>query len=383
MSIRNIKQHIILNLKNIPGWSTKRKIVVFISDDWGDFRIHSQEEYETLLSYGLPLDKTPHTKTESMANYRDLDRLFEVLDSVKDRKGRPAILSPFTIMANPDFDRIRETGFSQYYYKPFTDTLREQPGGTKTIERWMEGISRGIFQPELHGREHINVPIWMRKLQSGDKVYQFCFDNRFAHYTAPDSNVPIQASYFTEREDDFYFLDDSLADGIRLFESVFNRKPTVFNPPNAIFDSRYYMTLFNNGIKNIDSSHWRMEPDGKGNVDKKRRKFGEISDEGIVHFISNCAFEPVRKTTNVVGDTMKQVAAAFKWGKPALINTHRVNFVTGRNGTHVDRSLKQFAELLQSINKNWPEAEFMGAGEFAQYMNSTLTKGKYQKAKKR
>lgn len=372
MLIQSIKRGLVTNLKNVPGWSTNRKIVVFISDDWGDLRIYSKEEYERLLSQGVPVDRSAHTRIEGVASHYDLLRLFEVLNSVKDKNGKPAVLSPFMIMANPDFDKIEEVSFARYFFKPFTDTLSEQPDGIKTLHAWMDGISEGIFLPELHGREHVNVPVWMRRLQSGDETYRFCFNNRFAHYTSPDMKVPIVATYFYEKEEDFQYIDDSLAEGIRLFESVFKKKPVVFNPPNAIFHPRYYRTLISDGVKNIDSSHWRMEPDGTGNIKKRRYKFGAISREGVVHFISNCAFEPVNNNSNVIGNTLKQIAAAFRWGKPALINTHRINFVTGRNSNHVDRCLKDFSNLLKSIIKRWPEAEFMGAGEFGHFMNSTL-----------
>jgi hypothetical protein len=115
-----------------------------------------------------------------------------------------------------------------------------------------------------------------------------------------------------------------------------------------------------------------MEPDGRGGLTKQRKKFGEVSEEGLIHFISNCAFEPVSKNDNVVSDTLKQVAAAFRWGKPALINTHRINFVKGRNSDHVDRCLNLFSDLLGELTDRWPDLEFMGAGDFARYLNSTL-----------
>ena len=42
----NIKQTITHNLLNIPGWRTKRHIVVIESDDWGSIRMPSKEVYK-------------------------------------------------------------------------------------------------------------------------------------------------------------------------------------------------------------------------------------------------------------------------------------------------------------------------------------------------
>ena len=37
------------NLSNILGWSTKRKLVVLESDDWGSIRTRSKVDYEAML----------------------------------------------------------------------------------------------------------------------------------------------------------------------------------------------------------------------------------------------------------------------------------------------------------------------------------------------
>jgi|GEM_PF-542270 len=370
--IKKIKRSLIENIKNIPGWSTKRKIVAFISDDWGDLRIHSEADFKKLVSNGIPVDKHPRTRFETLANYEDLELLFNVLRSVKDRQGRSAVLSPLTIMANPDFIKIEANDFREYHYNLFTDTLKEYENGEDTISKWRQGIDEKIFLPELHGREHINVPLWMRKLQSGDERYRISFNHRYVYNSDSELETSIVAAYNFQNEDDFRYIDDALCDGIQQFESVFGYRPSVFNPPNAIFHPRFYPTLKGEGIDNIDTRHYRMEPDGKGGLVKSRYRFGEVSQERIVHFISNCAFEPIKDNPTVVEDTLSQVASAFRWNKPALINTHRINYVKGRGGKHRERCLDALSALLNKITETWPDVEFMGIGEFCNYMNSTL-----------
>ena len=44
-----LKQIISHNLLNIPGWRTKRKLVVIESDDWGAIRMPSKEIYNQFL----------------------------------------------------------------------------------------------------------------------------------------------------------------------------------------------------------------------------------------------------------------------------------------------------------------------------------------------
>ena len=376
MYIERLKKSFIYNLKNIPGWSTKRKIVAFISDDWGDLRVRSEEDYQKLIENGIPVDRSPHTRIETCATYDDLNRLFEVLTSVRDKNGDHAVLSPFTIMVNPDFKKIRESNFEQYHYKLFTKTIEESENGSKTLQAWQTGIENKLFIPELHGREHINVPVWMRKLQTGNEIYHLCFDHHFAHYTSPEMATPIVAAYNFQTEDDFIFIDEALRDAIDLFGKVFRRQPAVFNPPNAIFHSRFYQSLISKGITNIDTPHYRLEPNGEKRLEKKRYRFGDVSAEGMVHSISNCAFEPIKGDKSVVENTLGQVEAAFRWNKPALINTHRINYVKGRGGSHTDSNLRALSILLKEIVKRWPDVEFMSVGKFAKYLNSTVLNNK-------
>lgn len=373
VNLNEIKRRFITNAKNIPGWSAKKKIVAFISDDWGDLRVHSEHEYKQLLKKGVPVDRSLHTKVETLATDKDLYDLYEVLSSVEDHTGRHAVISPFTIMANPDFKKIEAAGFSEYFYKPFAETLIERDGDSRTINAWKKGIDEGLFLPEMHGKEHISVPVWMRKLKS-EEMYRFCFQNRFAHYPDPLMSYPIVATYFFENEEDFKTINTGISEGVDLFEQMFGFKPKAFNPPNAIFHQGYYSAIASAGITNLDTSHMRTEPNGKGGAFKKRHKFGEISDEGLVHFISNCAFEPVKESPDVVETVLKQVQAAFRWNKPALINTHRINYVAGRGNKTRDNNLKALKRLLNEILKKWPDAEFMGVGEFSKFMNENLSK---------
>jgi hypothetical protein len=65
-----------------------------------------------------------------------------------------------------------------------------------------------------------------------------------------------------------------------------------------------------------------------------------------------------------IDSTLKQINAAFKLGKPAIISTHRVNFVGGMSPLNRDRGLRELRFLLLSIIKKWPDTEFMSTGEF-------------------
>ena len=58
----------------------------------------------------------------------------------------------------------------------------------------------------------------------------------------------------------------------------------------------------------------------------------------------------------------------FFWGKPAIVSTHRVNYVSGMSLKHRDRSLRLLNELIRGILVRWPDAEFISADELIEVM---------------
>lgn len=58
----------------------------------------------------------------------------------------------------------------------------------------------------------------------------------------------------------------------------------------------------------------------------------------------------------------------FKFGKPANINTHRVNFSGNIDSENRDKHLLQLRNILKKIKKTWPDVEFMSISDMANYM---------------
>jgi hypothetical protein len=76
-------------------------------------------------------------------------------------------------------------------------------------------------------------------------------------------------------------------------------------------------------------------------------------------------FEPTfnNKQQDWINYTLYQVETAFRWNRPAVISSHRVNY-----GGHIDPGNRKtgvlaLKELLRRIVQKWPEVEFMAANE--------------------
>ena len=53
----------------------------------------SKEVYEQFLKEGIRVDNDPYCRYDSLATKEDLEILFEALQSVKDKNGKPAVLT--------------------------------------------------------------------------------------------------------------------------------------------------------------------------------------------------------------------------------------------------------------------------------------------------
>ena len=144
-----------VHASNIPGWRTNRKIVVIESDDWGSIRMSSLEAFKNLLKAGMREDRNHYNLYDSLESNRDLECLFETLSNFKDKNGKAPVMTGVNVVANPVFERIKETGYTEYFYEPYTETLKRYPAHDRVYELWKEGIEKRYPNFKRHS-------IWIR-----------------------------------------------------------------------------------------------------------------------------------------------------------------------------------------------------------------------------
>ena len=63
---------------------------------------------------------------------------------------------------------------------------------------------------------------------------------------------------------------------------------------------------------------------------------------------------------------MKQMEIAFRWGKPAVINSHRINFTSRLKSDLRDRTLTDLNNMFSRMLKKWPDIEFVNSAQLAE-----------------
>lgn len=363
----SIKADLVRLAKNLPGKKTSRKIVCIYIDDYGSIRVKDKQAYETLKAAGLPMDSTRYSKFDTLASSEDLQLMFDVLTSVKDSQGHHACLTPFANIANPDFEKIRESGFTQYFREPFIETLKRYGASHEgSYEMWKQGIEEHLFHPEYHGTEHINVLRFMQALQRGHKTTRLSFDNEsVALPVIPGDELLTHETtvFFIEKSEENEALKGDIRIGIKMFENLLGYRPKQFTPGAGIYSPALHGVLKETGIDYINAGRYTAYPLGEGKYVKKFLSNGRTNEVGQKYVVRNCVFEPYwdncKRNDNAVAGCLENVEAAFRMHAPAIISTHRVNFVGSLETTHRDDSLQQLKTLLQEITKRWPDVEFM------------------------
>ncbi len=363
------------NLVNIPGWRTDRKIVVIESDDWGSIRMPSKEVYEILINKGYPVNESHYNRNDSLESNEDLELLFEILASFKDKNGNHPIITANNIVANPDFEKIRDSDFQKYFYEPFTETLKKYPAHDRVYKLYKDGINNKILYPQFHGREHVNIFTWMAALKSKDKNTKEIFEYRMFTVHLKNNKRCRKVfldSFGTHTETELEEIKENVKEGLELFEKLWDINSESFIATCYTWHPKVeeYMGKF--GITHIQSSRIQKIPVlGSDNYKIKRLWTGRKNKYGQIYTSRNVVFEPSENPQkDWVDSALKEIEISFRWRKPAIICSHRVNYIGFINKKNRIRNLKLLKDLLNGIIYKWPDVEFMSSAQLGELIRT-------------
>lgn len=374
MDLLKIKQLALQNGINALGWKTKKKYVIIESDDWGTIRTPSKAVLDNLKKRNYPVEDCLFTSNDSLERDQDLIALFEVLSSVKDRNGNPAVVTANNIVANPDFEKIKKCNFESYHYELFTDTLQKYPESSNVFKLYKEGLENALFLPQFHGREHLNVNRWMKALQDNNSDIRYGFELEmftFNYKKNLGSKDGFLDAYGVWNHEEKNILDPIIIDGLTIFKDLWGYGSETVIAPCYVWHPETEAVFSKMGVKCIQGmfvqnfANWE-----KQKYDRKYHFLGQKNKKiDLKYLVRNVVFEP---SSNLAIDwtnkCMKEIEIAFKWNKPAIISSHRVNFIGTINQELRDKNLIQLTRLLKNIVAQWPEVEFISSSDLSKLL---------------
>lgn len=361
--------HILTKLKNkysnVRGFHTDRHLLIIESDDWGSIRMPSLDTFRHLQKLGDCPEKDGFLANDSLESVNDLNDLYEVLSSVRDINGNPAVITANFAMANPDFNNI-DINSGKYAYEPFYETYEKYRPGENVLALIENGISERVFFPQLHCREHMNVNRWMHSLKNKQEDAILAFENQMIgvgkSFTATNKYGYMDAfntDMTTSRE-----MKEIIDDAVEIFERTFGYKSKTFVASCFVWAEELENILSYYGVDGIQSSFWQNYPVTQNGQSAYKRRIhftGQKNKNGQIYTIRNCNYEPayLQNAEQCFESCLEEICSSFKNRKPAIINSHRFNYISSINPNNGKNNIKWLKNLLLNIKEAYPDVEFI------------------------
>lgn len=350
----------------------KERLVVFESDDWGSTRMPNRDIFEKALKSGYPVDKSVYTQYDCLESYEDLDRLFDLLSSFKDSFGNNPIFTANFIVANPDYNKIVDDKFENYHLETIDNLYKRVE--SKIFSKIALGNENKLFFPQFHGREHVNVERLMHELKSGNKDIRFAVLHGMPGIFKKNTKL-AENNFVVELEHKDY-LDlrkkkENLDDGLKKFKNIFGYKSESAIACNYVWHPEIERILFDNNVKYIQGSIYQLIPRGNYiGFEKKLHYTGETNCFNQTYLVRNCHFEPSSSDNDILDGVLKQIKIAFMFNNPAIISTHRINYVSGMSSKNRDKGLRNLKFLINKILQVWPDVKFLSSVDLGKIVNN-------------
>lgn len=336
---------LIQKVRSLAFYLRKRvdvKYIVIESDDWGLERAkHDDAINWTEKKYGS--DQFTRWTTDALETQEDLQELFHVLKSYKNKFEKPPILTANFITHNVDRDNA-----GNLIYRPLSQT------SGSLLDLYKEGIAQNLIYPQFHGFSHFNTVALAdyNQTQESDEAYKQGF--MLARTTIKSNLIFLQGEYSKQNlnaEEQFHL-------GMNEFKNVFGFEATSFIPPTYIFDHKYFDLLSKSSINYLQA--------GNRIFSRKRNRYifpTLRKRNGILWGIRNARLDIHPDYNFEYAQCIDSIEKAFQLQLPAVIDFHRVNFSGRFKPDYRERTIKQMQLLFDSIHKRWPEAEFITSNQ--------------------
>jgi hypothetical protein len=365
----NIRTILAKNYINFRGWKSNRKFVVIESDDWGSVRIANRGVIDKALSLNSSVGKNKFLLYDGLEKTEDVEMLLSVLSKHKDFKGNNPVITALTLTSNPNFELMKKVGIEFGYISELISETYKKYDENELLSLWKnEGIESNLLYPQFHGKEHIFVDRYIKRIKNANDIEHFAFQNdSIFGIENTTRTLNFLAAFEYQSDIEKKIIEQQTQEGLEQFRKIFEFSSKSFCPSQSIYGEHIFPTLKKQGIKTIQAGQ-QLVPN-KGSLVMVNNLWGERTKEGLLFTRRNCTFENYKnKDFDHVNSCLKEIEIAFRWGKPAVINSHRINFTSRLRTDLRDRTLDDLDRLVKNILKKWPNVEFVNSAQLADIM---------------
>ncbi len=308
-----------------------RPVLVIESDDWG-----------------------PGFEGQAVA----LARLRKLLQSFRDDRGRPAVMTLGVLLAAPDRCAMRREGLQRYRCVTLADE-----GDKELYEEICGGEAVGVFSLQLHGHEHFWPAGLMARARVDERVKRWLIDPSGADiYALPSylqsrwvdtSTLPTEPLSSTE-------VKRAVRAEVVLYRDLFGGPPRVVVPPTFVWTREVEQAWAEVGVEVVvtpGTRYWARGRDGGLVSDGSLLCNGEPIGDGMVAAVRNGYYEP--RLGHGEEEALQSFANNLRCGRPTLLESHGFNYV----GEEGEAGLNGLALLLERLKERYPTIRFVSTLE--------------------
>jgi len=177
------------------------------------------------------------------------------------------------------------------------------------------------------------------------------------------------AAFEYDNEDHMKEIEEITKEGLSMFNEVFGFRSKSFVASCSIQGEHIDSLLKEEGI-DFHQCGQQYRPLGNRKYKIKNKFWGQKNRAGQIYWRRNCTFEPSRNPDfDWVDSCLTEMNIAFRWGKPAVINSHRVNYIGSIFPENRKNTLQEFKRLLKTAINTWPEIEYMTSDTLGAIIN--------------
>jgi hypothetical protein len=341
-----------------------KPILVIESDDWG---WNTGDANSIAKSYRKAGYEIPSYAEQSLLETpEEVRSMVDMLARHKDSRGKPAVLTANMVLANIDFEAVRENKLSEVVLIPLDSNSPRNPVSKRLLSEYIKGMESGTFWPQLHGLCHINKDAWLKGIRNNEPLAAKAFllnspplgyaGEDVAQYNGVYSDFSVTPSVPQKYEDQIKDINEASA----IFYRIFKFYPKSEIAPFYVWDDNTEEAFFSTGIRYIQGANTQIYGRGRnGNLLQQSHDFGQRSKRGLLYLTRDLTFEPQKSKKSPVALLKWKIRAIFSVGRPAVIVSHRTNYV----GINAEKNRKQLNEILDYVEQKFPSVLYMGSDE--------------------
>lgn len=286
-----------------------------------------------------------------------LDRIAAVLASHTNRLGEKPIMTLGLVLSVPDDAQVCAGELTTYRRSSLED-----PRFAAVLSAIERGVANRVFALQLHAEEHY-WPARLLSAASKDASVK-AWLARCESCRTEDLPAALQSRWIDGSGDEIEAA--ARAEAVH-FRRIFGMDPGVAVPPTFIWSETVEAGWAKCGVKVVVTPGRRYETrtaTGEPVGAREAILNAERSSAGIMYLVRDRYFEPARGHTAARG--LAALAEKTHLGRPALLETHRANFIAGPRDAEI--ALRELNSLYAAALRSFPRVRFLSTEELAYRM---------------